>query len=95
MATRHRGGSGLSESGDYKELQRQHRADAQSLLPEYVDRLSWPANRLRGERQDRLRELVQVAKGWVEPTIRLERTTCSLRVSDQRCEWLAGVQLPS
>ena len=52
----------MTFSADYEELRRQHRADAQSLLPAYVDRLSWSADRLRGERRDRLCELVQVAQ---------------------------------
>ncbi len=46
------------DSASYQELQRQHRADAQSLLSEYAERLSWPADRLRRERQEHLRELV-------------------------------------
>ncbi len=62
MATRRERTDRHPVSADYEELQRRHRADAQSLLPEYVDRLSWSADRLRGERRDRLRELVRVAR---------------------------------
>jgi len=62
MLTSHGKTDGHPKSANYEELQRQHRADAQSLLPEYVDRLSWPADRLHRERQERVRELVQVAR---------------------------------
>jgi len=62
MAISHEGDSGPLDSADYEELRRRHRADAQSLLPEYVDRLSWSADRLSRERRERLRELVQVAR---------------------------------
>ena len=55
-------GDGAPSPADYEELRRQHRADAQALLPEYVERLSWPADRLRREREERLRELVEVAR---------------------------------
>ncbi|MHC4220371.1 MAG: phenylacetate--CoA ligase family protein [Planctomycetota bacterium] len=63
MAIGREKGDGHPNSASYEELQRQHRADAQSLLPEHVDRLSWSADRLHRERQERLRELVAVARG--------------------------------
>ncbi len=62
MATSHEGAAGSDGPANYEELQRRHRADAQALLPEYVERLSWSADRLRAERRDRLRELVAVAR---------------------------------
>ena len=47
---------------DYETLRQKHVADMTSLIPEHVQRLSWPAERLQGEREDRLRELVRAAK---------------------------------
>ena len=46
----------------YEELCQKHLAHAYSLIPECVDRLSWSADRLCKEREDRLRTLVEMAK---------------------------------
>jgi phenylacetate-CoA ligase len=45
----------------YQELRQRHTADGFAILPEYTDRLSWPADRLRQEREERLRALVRLA----------------------------------
>ena len=46
---------------DYEDLRQRHLADLAALLPEHVQRLRWPAERLRQERRDRLRDLLRVA----------------------------------
>jgi phenylacetate-CoA ligase len=48
---------------DYEDLRRRHLADLGRLMPEHVQRLRWPAERLRQERRQRLRELLRVAAG--------------------------------
>jgi phenylacetate-coenzyme A ligase PaaK-like adenylate-forming protein len=45
----------------YQELRERHVADLAGIFPEWVQRLRWPAERLREERQERLRELLRVA----------------------------------
>jgi phenylacetate-CoA ligase len=45
----------------YEELRQRHLADLGGLLPEHVQRLRWPAERLRQERRDRLRDLLRTA----------------------------------
>jgi phenylacetate-coenzyme A ligase PaaK-like adenylate-forming protein len=62
MATSHENIESHPDSASYEELKRQHRVDAQSLLPEYAERLSWPADRLHPWRQARLRGLVEAAR---------------------------------
>jgi len=47
---------------NYEELRQKHVADIYSQAPEYADRLSWSADRLQKEREDRLRTLINVAK---------------------------------
>jgi phenylacetate-CoA ligase len=46
---------------EYEDLRQRHLADLAALLPEHVQRLRWPAERLRQERRDRLRDLLRVA----------------------------------
>ena len=46
----------------YEELREKHIAEAGSLLPEHAERLSWSADRLRQEREERLRTLVRLAR---------------------------------
>jgi phenylacetate-coenzyme A ligase PaaK-like adenylate-forming protein len=46
----------------YEDLRQRHLADLAALLPEHVQRLRWPAERLRQERRDRLRDLLRAAK---------------------------------
>jgi phenylacetate-CoA ligase len=47
---------------DYEDLRQRHLADLMGLLPEHVQRLRWPADRLRQERRERLRDLLRVAR---------------------------------
>ena len=47
---------------DYESLRQRHLADLAALMPEHVQRLRWPAERLRQERRDRLRDLLRVAR---------------------------------
>ncbi len=49
-------------STDTEQLRLRHLADARRALPEHLDRLTWPLERIRAERRDRLRALVAVAK---------------------------------
>jgi hypothetical protein len=44
---------------EYEDLRQRHLADLAALLPEHVQRLRWPAERLRQERRDRLRDLLR------------------------------------
>ena len=46
---------------DYQEMRQRHVAYLASIFPQRVQRLRWPAERLRQERQERLRELLRVA----------------------------------
>jgi phenylacetate-CoA ligase len=47
---------------EYEDLRQRHVADLAVLLAEHVQRLRWPADRLRQERRDRLRDLLRVAR---------------------------------
>ena len=57
-------GAGAEElaMADYEHLRQRHLADLAVLMPEHVQRLRWPAERLRQERRDRLRDLLAWAK---------------------------------
>jgi phenylacetate-coenzyme A ligase PaaK-like adenylate-forming protein len=46
----------------YEELRQRHLAYLGQIMPEHVQRLRWPAERLRRERTERLRDLLRVAK---------------------------------
>jgi phenylacetate-CoA ligase len=46
----------------YEDLRQRHLAELAGIMPEHVQRLRWPAERLRQERRDRLRDLLAVAK---------------------------------
>jgi len=46
---------------DYEDLRQRHLADLAALMPEHVQRLRWPAQRLAAERRERLRDLLRVA----------------------------------
>jgi phenylacetate-CoA ligase len=46
----------------YEDLRQRHLALLASLLPEHVQRLRWPAERLARERRERLRDLLRVAR---------------------------------
>ena len=47
---------------EYEDLRQRHLANLAALLAEHVQRLRWPADRLRRERRDRLRDLLRVAR---------------------------------
>jgi hypothetical protein len=47
---------------EYEDLRQRHLADLAALMPEHLQRLRWPAERLRQERRNRLRDLLRVAK---------------------------------
>jgi phenylacetate-coenzyme A ligase PaaK-like adenylate-forming protein len=47
---------------EYEDLRQRHLALLAALMPEHVQRLRWPAERLRQERRERLRDLLGVAK---------------------------------
>ena len=47
---------------DYEKLRQRHLADLAVLMPEHVQRLRWPAERLRQERRARLRDLLARAR---------------------------------
>jgi len=47
---------------DYEDLRQRHLADLMAVMPEHVQRLRWPAERLAQERRDRLRDLLRVAR---------------------------------
>ena len=46
----------------YNDLQRLHVADAMAMMPQHVERLGWPAERLAAHRRDALRLLVGTAQ---------------------------------
>src|SRR6266702_5173634 len=55
--------SGSSEdTSRYEELRLQHISDLLARMPENIRRVKWPAERIREERQQRLRSLINVAK---------------------------------
>jgi phenylacetate-CoA ligase len=47
---------------EYETLRQKHIEHMMGLSPEHLQRITWPADRLREEREDRLRHLVRVAK---------------------------------
>jgi phenylacetate-CoA ligase len=47
---------------DYEVLRQKHVAELMQLMPQQLERINWSAERLRSERQERLRALVRVAK---------------------------------
>jgi len=47
---------------DYETVRQRHVERFAQLQPEYIARIGWPAERLREERERRLRELIRVAK---------------------------------
>ena len=46
---------------EYEDLRLRHLAALATLMPDHPRRLGWPAERLRQERRDRLRDLLGVA----------------------------------
>src|SRR5207245_10827103 len=55
--------SGSSEdTSRYEELRLQHISDLLARMPENIIRVKWPAERIKVERQQRLRSLIRVAK---------------------------------
>src|SRR6266571_1030428 len=51
-----------AEASHYEALRRQHISDFLARMPENVKRVKWPVERIREERQQRLRSLIRVAK---------------------------------
>jgi phenylacetate-coenzyme A ligase PaaK-like adenylate-forming protein len=47
---------------DYERLRERHLAEFSSLVPEHLDRLRWPVERIREERERRLRTLLAAAR---------------------------------
>lgn len=47
---------------DYETIRQRHAQRYTELQPEYIDRTRWPAEQLRDERKQRLRNLIRVAK---------------------------------
>jgi phenylacetate-coenzyme A ligase PaaK-like adenylate-forming protein len=47
---------------DYESIRQRHAQRYAELQPEYIERTRWPAERVRHEREQRLRELIRVAK---------------------------------
>jgi phenylacetate-coenzyme A ligase PaaK-like adenylate-forming protein len=47
---------------DYETLRDRHAQQLAKLLPEYIERTRWPAERLRDERERQLRSLIRIAK---------------------------------
>ena len=47
---------------DYATLRQRHVAEFRALVPEHLERIAWPVERIRAERQRRLRTLLGVAK---------------------------------
>ena len=45
----------------YEETRQRHLADWAAIMPEHVQRLGWPASRLRAERERQLRALLRIA----------------------------------
>ena len=69
--------SGRSDrtAASYETLRQQHVRDMRARIPDILQRLTWPAERLKAERLRRLRDLVRIAKqhsAWHKP--RLART---------------------
>ena len=50
------------DTSRYEELRRQHISDLLARMPENIRRVKWPAERIKEERQQRLRSLIRVAK---------------------------------
>ena len=42
---------------DYETLRQRHVAEFRALIPEHLDRIVWPVERIRAERERRLRTL--------------------------------------
>ena len=47
---------------DYEALRQRHVAEFMALMPEHLERIAWPVERIRAERERRLRTLLAVAK---------------------------------
>ena len=46
----------------YEDVRQRHVARLMAIMPGMVERLQWPAERIRREREDRLRDLLRIAK---------------------------------
>jgi phenylacetate-CoA ligase len=54
--------TGERSAGAYEATRQRHVAYMASRLPEHVERLGWPAERIRAERTERLRALLRIAR---------------------------------
>jgi phenylacetate-CoA ligase len=52
---------GVKSDGEYEALRRRHVADFEAMLPEYLDRIDWTADRVADERRRALRSLLAIA----------------------------------
>jgi len=51
----------VKSDGEYEALRRRHVADFEAMLPEYLDRIDWTADRVADERRRALRSLLAIA----------------------------------
>jgi phenylacetate-CoA ligase len=51
----------MRSDGEYEALRRRHVADLEEMLPEYIGRIEWPADRVRKERRRALLTLLALA----------------------------------
>ena len=51
-----------ADTSRYEELRRRHISDLLARMPENISRVRWPVERIKEERQQRLRSLIRVAK---------------------------------
>ncbi|MGH2398838.1 MAG: hypothetical protein ACRDF6_03255 [bacterium] len=57
---------------DYETLRQRHVTEFRALVPEHLERLTWPVERIYAERKRRLRRLLSVAKSrssWHRPRL--------------------------
>ena len=62
----------MPERSDYDRLRERHYAEFLALLPEHLERLRWPVERIREERERRLRVLLAAARersSWHAPRL--------------------------
>src|SRR5215203_1522817 len=53
--------AGVPNRTQYESRRREHIDEMRQRLPAHLERMNWPADRLRGEREARLRKLVRTA----------------------------------
>jgi hypothetical protein len=69
----------------YQDVRQRHVARLMAIMPGMIERLRWPVDRIRREREDRLRDLLRVVKErspWHRERLRaLDPATASSRAS--------------